>query len=411
MKKEFILLIISIVLLSCNRREPNETEINIVDNIKKAVNEKNYDLIKPHLSQEFHFKGSDINTSFTSLYSYLNFKSSAIITKIEIDFVKKINDSIFSIKGTKFYENYKSDKLELTYKLTDTGAKIQVINRLKPHKFPLTTRASYINEEIFGDDPVNNITNLNVLDKSSADSISKFGYTIYYDEGLKKESEISLKLLGHLDSLLVNKFLVHEIEKENLFLTTTNSNNTITIGKSRNIPWTIPLYELDSLNIVELTNKIGNTFSHEIIEGTLLQKYNLKGYEYRWFRDGLSEYLAYEFCKKIAPQEAERYFIGDRLSAANKFSREGNLLDWRANGPIESVDKGKMYGSKFIYFNEVGQYGRSFKFFKDLFENDKDQLIEILKKIKAHNNLTVDDLLDIMSETTGNNISELISKY
>lgn len=411
MKREFILLLISIILISCNRREPNDIEINIVDSIKKANNERNYDLIKPYLSQEFHFKDSDINTSFTSLYSYLNFKSSEIITKIEIDFVKEINDSIFSIKGTKFYENYNSDKLELTYKLTDMGAKIQVMNSLKPHKFPLTTRASYSNEEIFGDDPVNNITNLNVLDKSSADSISKFGYTVYFDEGLKKESEISLKLFGHLDSLLENKFLINEIEKENLFLTKINSNNTITIGKSRNIPWILALYESDSSNILKLTNKIGNTFSHEIVEGSLVQKYNLKGYKYRWFRDGLSEYIAYEYCKIIAPEEAESYFIENRLSSAIEFSKQGNLLDWRANGPIKSVDKGKLYGSKFIYFNEVGQYGRAFKFFKDLFENDEDQLVEILKKIKAYNNLTIDALLDIMSETTDKNITALISEY
>lgn len=411
MKSTFICLSIFIILISCNRREPNHTEINIVESIKQANNERNYDLIKPFLSKEFHFKGSDINTSFTSLYSYLNFKSSEIITNIEIDYVKKINDSIFSIKGTKSYENYNSDKLELTYKLTDLGAKIQVINNLEPHKFHLTTRASYRDEEIFGDDPVNNITKLNVLDKSSADSISQFGYTIYFDQGLKKESEISLKLFNRLDNLLIKQFSINEIERENLFLTTINSDNTITIGKNRKIPWTMALYESDSSNIIKLTNKIGNTFSHEIIEGTLVQKYNLEGYEYRWFRDGLSEYIAYKFCKTIAPKEAESYFINNRLSSAIKFCKEGNLLDWRANGPIKSVDTGKLYGSKFIYFNEVGQYGRAFKFFKDLFENNEKQLVEILKKIKAHNNLTIDVVLDIMSETTDKNIAELISKY
>ncbi|PQJ20621.1 hypothetical protein [Tenacibaculum sp. SG-28] len=171
------------------------------------------------------------------------------------------------------------------------------------------------------------------------------------------------------------------------------------------------LYESDSSNFVKLTNTIGNTFSHEIVEGTLVQKYNLKGYEYRWFRDGLSEYIAYKFCKIIAPNEAKSYFIDNRLLLAAKFSMEGNLLDWRANGPIKSVDKGKLYGSKFIYSNELGQYGRAFKFFKDLFENDEGQLIEILKQIKTINNLTIDILLKIMSEATNKNIAELISKY
>ncbi|PQJ20620.1 hypothetical protein [Tenacibaculum sp. SG-28] len=206
MKRELIFLSLLIILISCNRRKPNDIEIHIVESIKQANNERNYDLIKPFLSQKFHFRGSDINTSFTSLYAYLNFKASEEITKIEVDYVKEINDSIFSIKGTKFYENYNSEGLELTYKLTDKGAKILVISSIKPHKFPLTTRASYRNEEIFGNDRVNNIKNLNVLDKSLSDSITKFNYKIYFDKRLKRESEFSLSLFGRLDSYSVSNF-------------------------------------------------------------------------------------------------------------------------------------------------------------------------------------------------------------
>lgn len=411
MKKLFICLSYLTILLSCNKREPNAIEIKIVEGIKQANNERNYDLIKPFLSNEFYIRGCDINTSFTLLYSYLNFKASEIITKIEIDYVKEINDSIFSIRGTKFYENYDSEKLKIKYKLTDLGAKIKVINSIKPHKFPITTRASYRNQEIFGNDRVNNIKNLNVLDKSLSDSITKFGYKIYYEEKLKKESEISLELFGRLDSLLTKQFLINEIERENLFLTTINSNNTITIGKSRNIPWTMALYESDSSNLAKLTNKIGNTFSHEIVEGTLVEKYNLNGYEYRWFRDGLSEYIAYKFCKIIAPIEAKNYFIENRLASAAEFYKNGNLLDWRANGPIKSIDSGRLYGSKFIYSNDVGQYGRAFKFFKDLFENDEYLLVKIMKDIKKHKNITIDELLKIMSEITNKDIIELISEY
>ena len=385
--------------------------MNLVESIKQANNQGNYDLIKPFLSQGFHFKGSDVNTSFTSLYSYLNFKQSEIISKIQVDYAKEMNDSMVLIKGTKHYKNYNSDKIEVIYKQTDNGPRIQVINRIEPHKFPLTTRASYRNEEIFGDDPVNNITNLNVLDKSSADSITKFGYKVYFDKELKKEAKTALKLFFRLDSLLIGKYQIHEIERENLFLNTINSNNTITIGKNRDIPWTMALYESESANVVKLTNKIGNTFSHEIIEATLVQKYNLKGYEYRWFRDGLSEYIAYTYCKIIAPKEAEMYFMDNRLSSAIEFAKEGNLLDWRANGPIKSVDKGKLYGSKFIYLNEVGQYGRAFKFFKDLFENDEDLLVNLLLKIKERRDITVDTLLSTMSQVTNKNIIELISEY
>ncbi|QCK15634.1 hypothetical protein DCC35_13215 [Mangrovivirga cuniculi] len=397
--------------MSCNRREPNDIERKITESIRLSINERNYDLIKPYLSKDFHFEGSDINTSFTSLYSYLNFKLSASISKIDVNYVKDINDSLVFIKGVKHYENYDSDDLEITYKLTNEGAKITKINRIRPHKFPVITRASYKNEEIFGDDPVNNIENLNVLDNSTADSISNVGYTIYYDKELKNESELSLILFEHLDSLLTNKFKINNIERENLFLTTINSNNTVIIGKNRDIPWTMGLYESDSINNVNLTSKIGHTFSHEIIEGTLVQKYNLKGYKFRWFRDGLSEYIAYEYCKIIAPKEAESYFIDKRLTAASRFAKNGNLLDWRANGPIEHVDKGKLYGSEFIYYNEVGQYGRAFKFFKDLFENNDESLIKILKEIEEREDISNEELLEIMSEITNKNITKLISNY
>jgi hypothetical protein len=386
-------------------------EIDMVESIREANNERNYNLIKPYLSQNFHFSGSDVNTSFTTLYAYLNFQESERISKIEIDYVKDMSDSVIKIKGTTYYENYDSDPLNIEYQLLNDTAKIQVINSIKPHKFPLTTRASYRNEEIFGDDPVSNITNLLVLDKSSADSISKRGYTLYFDESLAKESELALSLFGTLDSLLKEKYLINDIERENLFLTTKQSNNTITVGRNRNIPWTMALSESDSVNQIKLRNKIGNTFSHEIIEGTLVQKYKLKGYEYRWFRDGLSEYMTYVYCQIIAAQEAESYFINQRLTSSAEFAKNGHLLDWRGNGPIESVDQGKLFGQKFIYGNDVGQYGRAFKLFKDLFEDNEELLIELLKRIKEQKGITRDRLLNIMSEMTNQDMIELIGQY
>ncbi|GAB2773852.1 hypothetical protein [Salinimicrobium soli] len=171
------------------------------------------------------------------------------------------------------------------------------------------------------------------------------------------------------------------------------------------------LYETDSINNARLTNKIGHTFSHEIVEGTLIHGYNLGGYKYRWFRDGLSDYLAFRFCRIVAPEAAKEYFVKDRLSSAAEFAGKGNLLDWRGNGPIERVDKGKLYGDKFIYFNEVGQYGRSFKLFKDLFQENEDGLIQVLEKIEREENISVEKVLDIMSEVTGEDIEQLISEY
>lgn len=411
MRKILISLFIIIVIVSCNQRKPNQVESQIVEGLKKANNERNYKAIKPFLSNDFHFDNSDINTSFRSLYSYLNFKLSVPITKIELDYAEEINDSLIRLTGTMFFENNKRRKLNIKYRSSDQGPEVISMGNIQPPGFTFVERASYVNKEIIGDNPVSNIEKLCIIDKSTADSISEKGYTVFFDNGFRKESEKALSLFISLDSILLNTYQIHSIEKEDLYLISVRSNNTVTIGKNRNIPWTMPLFESDSINSINLTNKIGNTFSHEIIEGTLVHKYNLKGYKYRWFRDGLSEFIAYNYCKTIAPKEAERYYVENRLAQAREYKGSGNLLDWRGNGSIKDVDKGKLYGSEFIYLNEVGQYGRSFKFFKDLFERNNSELVLILREIKETNQISSEKVLDIMSSVTNKDIRQLISEY
>lgn len=410
--REILLGVLSILMIcSCTGREPNDLEYQLVERIRQANNERDYDVIKPFIASEFHFEGSDQNTSFTLLYSYLNYHLSAEISSIKIKHVKEVSDSVSLIQGTYNFENYGREKIVLKYKLTADGAKILSLNSLKPHKFRLVTRATYRNDEIFGDNPVENIKNLSVLDYSTAETIGENGYTVYYDNELQGEGAEALQLLQQLDRLLINRFEIDDIEKENLYLTKVNTNNTITVGMDSKIPWVLALYESDSINKQTLFQKMGNTFSHEIVEGTLVKKYKLKGYPFRWFRDGLAEYIAYQYCKMIAPQEAESYFIGSRLSSASTFAKDGNLLDWRGNGPIDKVDQGKLYGDRFIHFNEVGQYGRAFKFFKDLFEQDETKLLQLLQTLKREEDITVEKVLDIMSDTLKMDIRELISEY
>ena len=404
-------ILLSLMICSCTGREPNELEQQLVERVKKANNERDYDVLRPFLATDFHFEGSDQNTSFTLLYSYLNFHLSEKINSIRIKHVKEVNDSVGLINGTYDFEKYQRERFVLKYKLTTDGAKILSLNSLKPHKFRLVTRATYRNDEIFGDNPVDNIKNLNVLDYSTAETVDENGYTVYYDNGLQREAVQALQLLQQLDSLLINRFQIDSIEKENLYLTKFNTNNTITIGMDSKIPWVLALYASDSINQQTLLQKMGNTFSHEIVEGTLVKKYKLKGYPYRWFRDGLAEYIAYQYCKIVAPEEAESYFMQSRLSSASTFAKDGNLLDWRGNGPIDKIDQGKLYGDRFIHFNDVGQYGRAFKFFKDLFEQDEAKLLQLLQALKGKEDISVEKILDIMADTTEKDIRLLISEY
>ncbi|GAB2773843.1 hypothetical protein GCM10010465_19990 [Actinomadura fibrosa] len=206
MKKLLLFFSIVLVLTSCNRREPDQLERTIAETLKKANNNRSYDQIQPFLSNDFHFSDSDVNTSFTLLYSYLNFSYSEKISKVEIDYAKDLGDSLVELKGTKYFEKSGAEGLRILYRITKDGPKILELNSLRPHQFPLVTRASYVNEEIFGEDPVRNIVNLEVLDKSSADSISEFGYTVFYKKSLKAEGENALILFKKLDSLLINGF-------------------------------------------------------------------------------------------------------------------------------------------------------------------------------------------------------------
>ena len=384
----------------------------VLESYKNAINDKDYNNIQPYLSNDYQMEGTARDASLVLLYSYINFNLSERIKNISLVKWNTLNGTTFIIEAEQTFENNKKQGFILNCIANNGKLKICRMTLFLPIGLSLKTRASYVNEEVFGNNRIENIKKLTILDKSSADSCVGKGFIVYFNSSkLKNNAKTALNLLERFDSELTKKYGFFDIERENLFLVSTNSMNTCTVGKNDKIPYTFPLYEKEEINHIKLINKIGNTFSHEIIEGTLVQKYKLNDYTFRWFRDGLSEYLAYKFCIEIAPKEAQQYFIVNRLSDAIRFKKNGNLLDWRGDGPIPESDKGKLYGNRFIYFNEVGQYGRMFKLFKDLFDNHEDFIPEILKKIELSKNIDVPRLIRIMNEVTGQDIEKLLKEY
>ena len=409
--KIFLLLCYVVIFTSCC--DNNCVKINeILQSYKAAVNHHDYDKIKPYLSNGFALEGVNYNASMIQFYAYINFKGSEKIRRIKLKKTEQINDSVITVYGKQYFVNGSKSYLVFTCQFVSDSLKILKLRNYLPVNYTLTTRASYINDVIFGNDRIENIKNLKIIDLSSGDSITGIHYSIYYDSlYLKSHAGTALQLFEKFDSILINHYGFYDVEREKLFLTHINTSNTCTVGNGRYIPWTMALCESDSINNRNLINKIGNTFSHEIVEGSLVVKYGLNDIRFRWFRDGLSEYIAYQFCALIAPKEAEDYFIKNRLSGAVKYKQNGNLLDWRGDTPIAELDTGKIYGDRFIYFDEVGQYGRAFKLFKDLFDHHPDQISEILHEIKLKDDISVDGLLKIMTRITDKNISELISEY
>ena len=409
--KLFVISYLIFSLLSCKQNDAEKIN-TLLESYKNAINDKDYDIIQPYLSNDFQVDGINRDASLVQLYSYINFKLSEKIKNISLVKWSKSNDTIFIIEAEQTFENNKKLSLVINCKADNDKLKIFRLNTCLPPDFSLTTRASYVNEEVFGNNRIKNIKKLSILDNSTADSCVGKDYVIYFSSStLKSNAQKALKLFELLNSELTNKYGFRNIDRENLFLVSINSQNTCTVGKNDNIPWTFALYEKDDINHIKLINKIGNTFSHEIIENTLVQNYKLNDYTFRWFREGLSEYLAYKYCLEIAPKEAQQHFIVNRLSDATKFKKNGNLLDWRGDTPIPEIDKGKLFGDRFIYFNEVGQYGRMFKLFKDLFDNHEDFIPEILKKIELSKNIDVPQLIRIMNEVTGQDIKKLLNEY
>ncbi|MBN1969744.1 MAG: hypothetical protein JW870_10280 [Candidatus Delongbacteria bacterium] len=407
----FLAIIYISVFSSCNRKYFDISN-ELLQCYKTSINNHDYSILKPYLSNDFAIDGINKDASLIQLYAYINFNLSEKINKIKLNKTEQLNDSIFIIYGKQYFSNGTETDIIITSQIVSDKLNIVRFKNYLPNKFNLTTRASYVNNEIFGKNRVENIQNLKIIDLSSGDSILGPNYTIFYDSSdLKIHAKTSLDLFEKFDSILTNSYRFYDVEREKLFLTSINSKNTCTVGKSRKIPWTMALFEVDSINNRKLISKIGTTFSHEIVEGCLVVKYNLNDIKFRWFRDGLSEYIAFKFCTIIAPYESKSYFIKSRLSDAERYKENGNLLDWRGDSPIPELDKGIIYGDRFIYSNEVGQYGRAFKLFKDLFENKPDQIAEILHKIESTNNVSIDGLLKIMNEVTKKNITELISEY
>ncbi|WP_075603909.1 hypothetical protein [Saccharicrinis aurantiacus] len=402
----------AVLLNSCKPSIENNSIKNLIQCYKEAINQHDYSIIEPCLSNDFRTNDSDLNSSLIEFYSYINSNQSRKIDRVKINKVENLNDSTICVDACQYFHNDEvRGNITFIFKETNRLRLYKLINYF-PVNSSITTRASYVNEEVFGINRIKSIKNLSIIDIKSGDSISGQHFTTFYDNPtLRDDAFTALQLFEKLDSLLTYDFGFYDIERENLFLTTINSRNTCTIGNSRKIPWTMALYETDSINNLKMINKIGNTFSHEIVEGCLIVKYKLNGYDFRWFRDGLSDYIAYKFCSLISPDEAQRYFLDNRLADARKHQQNGNLLDWRGNNPIASVDTGKIYGDRYIYSNEVGQYGRAFKLFKDLFDNNPQQISEILQAISEINNITVSDLMRIMDKVTYSNMEDLISKY
>lgn len=410
--RKLVYIIPLLVLTNCITSSINSTSKKIIKDYQSSINNNDYNLIKPHLDNSLMVDKMDYNSTWIMFYSYVNFGQNEKIRNIEIDKIEPKSDSIKILHLIQNFDNGQKQTMEMNLLKKNNLWKISRISSFQPNNFTLTTRASFVNEDVFGNDRVNNIVNLKILDKSKADSLVD-NYRIYYDaKDLKQNADFTLNRLKNFDEFLLNRFKFNTIHREDILLSNINSRNTITIGKGLDIPWVISLTNNTSENNKKINKLIANTYSHEIVEGALLNEYNLKDIKFRWFRDGLSEYIAYKYSSIIDLETAETYFLKNRQSDYLKNKQNGNLLDWRGSSANPSIDKGTLYGSKYIYENDNGQYGRAFMFFKNSFENKEEILSNILSSIyNKRQNISVEELLEIMDKEMNEDVIKKLSEY
>ncbi len=411
--KNIIILISSIILISCISQKKKDSYVEIVNDYKDAINTNDYNIIKPHLSNSLKAENMDYISTWLQFYSYINYTGNKKLNAIQIDSTQYISDSTLVLFSTEIYKDKTKKPLKLNLLRKNNAWKIYKANSFTPIDFTLITRASFTVEEIIGNSPRENIINLKVFDKLNYDSTTNIGYTVYYDsENHLKYVDLINSHLKVLDSLLLSQYKFKSINKDDFLVTNNNSNNVVTVGESSDIPWVISLPDGNSTNSIYLTEKMATTYSHEIIEGTLVDTYNLSNVKFRWFRDGLSEYLAYKFSLKIAPRSASSYFMHNRLDDYKLNKQDGHLLDWRGRAPNKVDDVGNLYGSKYIYENKNGQYGRAFMFFKKTFQENEEQLVNILASIyKEKQDMNIEKLLEIMSEELNTDVIQLLSNF
>jgi len=392
----------------------------LTDSFIQALNQRSYHSVETFLSPEFEIQGMDRRTSLLQFYSYIHYH------KPDSHYIRHISalpiagpGNTDTLRGTITYQNGKTGPLEF---ITQRGAvpKIQKILSGWMPSFHFVTRASYVEQDLFGEDPIRQIKNLKLVDYRHCDSLSRDGYTVYFEEPFRDLAFQALSSLALVDSVLRLHGIVH-ITRESLLLVVA-ARSAVIMGADTNIPWTISLKapvsgvdpaQWEAANRNQVLDRIAHTISHEIAENSLVTYYNMGSIRFRWFRDGLSDLIAYSYAAQHNPKVAQDYFLKARLKDARVYRQTGHLLDWRGRGPNAREDIGARYGDRYLYENEAGQYGRSFRFFLDLQQrHGTAKIAALMGLVEAHKEwLSGEDLHQLFRKSFGLDLVRSLARY
>lgn len=400
----------------------------ILNKYKVAYNQSNFSILESCLSKNYSYLNMGPEDSYFSTYLHISIKKPEQISKIDsiwVHTIKSLSDSTFELAFKRKFNNY-TDKDICKFILK----KNKIDNDLELMMYP---KGSYIKGISNDFSNINVSYTLYIPDSMTYRDISsnftiaelehclqkkKNNFTIYYEnEEIENLANTSIESLNYISNVIKIRLGLLHLPQTGIYFT--QHEGTVFIirnGNGNNDEVIFPYYYLSNNNFKPNTETLNDflysTMSHEITETALDINCGIHSPDTRWYRDGISEYIAYQICKEKDSTVFKNNFLTRRMNEYKNNIGQGNILDWRGNEP-KKKEQGKLIGDKYIYQIEYGQYGRSMKFFLDFVEDYGEEALQNIHiKLDGKKSVNQKKILKTIEKITGEkNIIARISKY
>lgn len=418
--------------------EEDEKQIeNLLSIYTEAKNQKNYELIKPYISENCMPKNTFLELVFNENHNSVSYKKGTLsIIRLSSSY-KNNRDTVESV----FIQNYTngfSDTANFIFiksknilqflnmmKGTIYGSIVKVSEKedtftqnykISPGYFENKRMQKYAREHNGSLEGYEfkkiKISKPKIIDISKYKIISDKEHKVYYEKtNMTEAAKYCLYHLPIIDSLIkkftgiYSNFPIHDV----LIKKTDKINYTI---KEENI-WCQEISVPEKfVSDSSFKQDFIWTLGHEITED-LLVKHNIKDENTRWYRDGMAEYIAYLIMNSIDPVFGRMHLKSRKLDLklANK---KTDLLEWGgsgdAHGNSNTIDKIMKDGEG---ISEIANYGRALFFFIDYYKKYGDDKIPQIhnKMLLLQNSVSSENIITIMNEVTGSDVKEMIKNY
>lgn len=387
MVRYYIFIFSLLLFVNTNAKSTSKNEFTkpILETAKQFENtlvQQKFEYIEPYLSKNFVLNDYDSSVSKKLFKSIIFFLEVNKIDSIRIDEVK--SDTVFvstMLNGKKGYFNVKITMLHKTEATKILSIKFGVKLNIK-----MGVSENDDNEALLVDD----LSSYKLIKQ-------EYIHTYYQPGSLDLANSIAKK--QYSGSKLTESILGEELSFPLGILLLEKQDKNVVLSKPV-IPITINKdFTLDSISLM-LSDWV---YFHELVELHLIYGKNIKDPETRWFRDGLSDFVAYQICKRNNPKLAKRIFE-QRKASYRKLNKSAELLLWTGTGQLLKQQEEQKF--------ECGNYAAALFFFNDFLHEFND--ISVSKILASINRKEVssDNLIHVLKSLAGGeDIKERIKRY